>query len=229
MRTFCATLKRIFTLTAKKQDPMRIFNLNSLSIIAVLILSQLLTGCAIFQPKSTTTPINQTQAAVKKLKNWQLKGKLIFKSPEEKFSASLNWAQQQQNTDIRLTTFLGISILKLKQSEQQAKLEYDGNTYQADNAAQLLAKHTNLHWPIDQMQEWIKGVSTTPGQMIQYNQNQQISQITLLDNHGNPWQLKYPQYMAVEHQGKSYQLPKQVRLQNQQMTIIIKISRWIIE
>ena len=122
-----------------------------LPLLMVILFSQLLTGCAIFKSKPQNQQTNQSINPAEKLTHWQLKGKLIFKSPEEKFSASLNWSQQNEDSDIRLTTFLGISILKLKQNQQGANLEYDGNNYQAKDAKTLLSNHTNLHWPIAQM------------------------------------------------------------------------------
>ena len=197
-------------------------------LLSIILLSQLLSGCALFQSKQSST-LNQNTSSVEQLTHWQLKGKLIFKSPEEKFSASLNWKQNDEDSDIRLTTFLGISILKLKQDKNGANLEYDGNQYQAKDAKTLLMRHTRLNWPIEQMSDWVKGVSTTPGKQIKYNQNKQISQITLLDYTGAPWQLSYPSYQQVSHNGQSYQLPKQIKIKGHDISITIKVSRWTFE
>lgn len=221
---------------------------NKLPLILLVLLSQLLTGCAMLKSTPQDIVANQTINSVDNLTHWQVKGKLIFKSPAEKFSASLNWTQKDTDSDIRLTTFLGISILKLKQNQQGAKLEYDGNNYQAQDAKTLLARHTNLHWPIEQMAHWVKGsdVKTSTSKdnkgaapTIQYhptltsttnnNPNSgKISQITLLDNLGTPWQIQYPQYQLVEFQGRQYHLPKQVRLKGHNTSMVIKISRWVI-
>lgn len=233
----------------------RFLSLNHLPLITVILLSQLLSGCAIFKSKPKNIETNQTITTADELTHWQLKGKLIFKSPEEKFSASLNWTQKDNDSDIRLTTFLGISILKLKQNQQGANLEYDGNNYQAKDAKTLLARHTNLHWPIEQMPLWIKGISGIKGisriegvnqinkstaQTIQYHptikndngtltlKSGKISQITLLDNLGNPWQIEYPHYQLVEFHGRRYHLPQQMRLKGQNTSIVIKVNRWTV-
>ena len=79
------------------------------------------------------------------------------------------------------------------------------------------------------MPQWVKGISNLPEQHVQYNQAQQIKQITLVDKNGTSWQLNYPQYIDIEHRGKQYQLPKQIRLDNQHISITIKVSRWILE
>ena len=90
----------------------RIFNRKLLPFMMIIALSQLISGCALFN-RPTKTPTNQTLPAShnQTLQHWQLKGKLIFKSPAEKFSANLLWQQQGKLSDIRLNTFLGISIL----------------------------------------------------------------------------------------------------------------------
>ena len=200
--------------------------------ITMLLALMLLNGCALFS--KSQAPQNEVVNSNKSLKvadltRWKIKGKLIFKSPKEKLSASLNWTQSDDESEIRLTTFLGISILKLVNNSSGATLTLDGNTYQSNDAQSLLYQKTGFNWPIVQLPMWIKGYSEVGER--QYDVANKLKQINfqsdLTDNSSAvDWTIKYPIYQPVMHNGQSFDLPMQVRLTGHDMTIIIKIAQW---
>ena len=192
------------------------------------LLLLILSGCTSINKQQTVqvnNPQSNHQAQIEALTNWKIKGKLIVKSPKEKLSASLNWSQQESNSDTRLTTFMGISILKLIKKDDQATLTVDGKTHQSDDAQQLLADKTGFNWPIDQLPMWIKGHSDIGKR--QYDIKNRLKTIELPATSTSPaWTINYPTYQQVNHQGQTFELPLKVRLTGQNMTITIKIAQW---
>lgn len=166
---------------------------------------------------------HQRQAQLALIKRWQVEGKLIFKSPEQKFSVSLNWTQHDSRSDIRLTTFMGMSMMKMVNDGFNATLHSEGKTYTSDSPEQLLYKTTGITLPIEELPQWMKGASGEYQQRtIEFDQFNRIKQIRLLDKSNNPWQIDYLAYQDVAE----HQLPKKIRLQGSDITATIKISTW---
>ena len=174
------------------------------------------------------------QQTLEKLQHWRVKGKLLFKSPEKKQSVSLNWTQDHSRADLRLTTFMGISVLKMISDQHSATLEADGKTVTSNNPQRLLARTTGIALPVNELRYWMKGATS------QNNQDQQVqlldeynrvSQIRLLDGNFQPWQIDYQQYMTIPlskqiNQQQSVQLPQKIRLSGNDMQITITIKDW---
>lgn len=209
---------------------MSIFIINyrfTSSTSLLLFICLLISGCGLLRQKNTDIETSYPIQSNFELTHWQLKGKLIFKSPEQKFSAYLNWIQKADHTQLRLTNFLGISILILKQDDQGAHLEYQNKAYYAANLNELLNRHTHLNWPIEQMSDWIKGIHQHTNHLA--SPQHALDQFSLLDNHGSTWTINYPSAQLIENAGLYYRLPTQVNFKNTRISIKIKIQQWIIE
>ena len=117
-------------------------------LFGAFILVSLLGGCQLFnrehQPLPGPMSSEEHQQAVAALAHWQVQGKLIFKSPQKKFSASLNWAQNRDEADLRVTSFLGISVFKMRSNQYSATLEADGETYSSHDPESLLLRTTGI-------------------------------------------------------------------------------------
>jgi outer membrane lipoprotein LolB len=201
-------------------------NPNSHNLVWIL-LAVLLGGCQTVKPGQTQMIENQSlqqrQAALSALQHWQVKGKFIFKSPQEKFSVSLNWNQQAERSDIRLTTFMGISMVKMVNDKHLATLEADGQTYKSTDPQSLLLQTTGITLPVNNMTQWMKGATgDADNQELTLDQYHRITRINLLDDHKRAWQIDYQNYLQVQ----SYQLPQRVKLSGNGITITIKISDW---
>ncbi|NQZ10715.1 MAG: outer membrane lipoprotein LolB [Algicola sp.] len=199
--------------------------------LLILLTINLLGGCQVFKREQPQTIINkseqQRQLALTQLQHWQVKGKLIFKSPQEKFSASLNWTQQSTHSDIRLTSFLGMSILKMLNDGNIATLISDGKTLTSDDPESLLYETKGITLPINDMPHWMKGLTSKDfDRTTVFDEHNRVKQIKLLDATGRPWQIDYQSYLQATLKRQNYQLPKKIRLTGNNITIIIKISDW---
>ena len=63
------------------------------------------------------------------MSNWKFKGKLAFISPEERQSANVLWQVKDHEVEkLSLSTFLGINILEIEQSNNTYVIQADGGT-----------------------------------------------------------------------------------------------------
>ncbi len=199
--------------------------------LLILLTINLLGGCQVFKRDQAQVIINkseqQRQVALAQLQHWKVKGKLIFKSPQEKFSASLNWTQQSIHSDIRLTSFLGTSILKMLNDGNQATVVSDGKTFKSDDPESLLYEIKGITLPVNDMPQWMKGLTSKNfDRTTVFDEHNRVKQIKMLDATGQSWQIDYESYMQVELRQQNFQLPKKIRLTGNNITIIIKISDW---
>ncbi|WP_199609334.1 lipoprotein insertase outer membrane protein LolB [Flocculibacter collagenilyticus] len=191
----------------------------------------LLAGCSSHSLKHTPTDTNYKH--VNELKNWHIKGKLAFKSPQDKFSANLNWVYQDKNYQLKLLTFLGTSIFTLEsQSESKHKpfkLDVEGEQYFSDNVDELIWSITGRHLPISDLPTLIKGDvaiknKTSKQYIIERNELGQLNKLTFTDNNGRVWQIHYLTYAKTN----GLLLPTNIKLRSSDISVKIAISEWII-
>lgn len=196
-------------------------------LVTFTLLALLITGCQSVNREQTAQANKQTRQQhrenIASLREWQVKGKLIFKSPQEKFSVSLNWSQNQAKSDIRLTTFLGMSMLKMISDGNKATVIRDGKTSTSDDPESLLLTTTGITLPVNDLPHWMKGAVVDGNKQTEvYDQYNRIERISLLDENGQPWSIHYQSYQTVD----GFQLPKKIRLTGNTINITIKISDW---
>lgn len=178
-------------------------------------------------PDNKSSEEHQAQLAA--LQNWQIKGRLGFKSPQEKFSASLNWRQETQNYELKLSSVLGTSLLEMRGQPGKVELEVDGEHYQDSDAGQLIWRTTGWQIPVAYFPKWIKGQIVSSDQVLTSPQGwvQQIQPQCLACN---AWLITYDKYQLLDtHAGDEQWLPHKIVLKNSdsQSTIIIRVNKWI--
>lgn len=194
-------------------------------IVLTLVFSMLLlAGCA--TPTRVNESINSQlhQQQLATLTHWKIKGRLAFKSPDEKVSAYLNWQQQDQSYELTLNTFIGTNIMKMEGHPGFAMLEADDQTFTDQNASRLIKRVTGWNIPVDKLALWVKGQHTEQDNAV-FNENGLLAAVTAKCKSCAPWQLTYSKYKQVN----SVWLPHMVVLDNtddERNQIKIKISSW---
>lgn len=187
-------------------------------------------------PKQTPASIdNKTRQArqqqLEQLQHWQAKGKFVFISPKKKQSLSLNWMQDSTRADIRLNSFLGLSVLKMVTDQQAATLQADGKTFSSSNPQQLLQRTTGITLPVSDLPQWMKGATALdkPEHLLVWDEYNRLKQVRLVDASFQPWQIDYLSYATIEQTPQqSYQLPRKLRLTGGDIKITITINDWIL-
>ncbi|MFA3789828.1 lipoprotein insertase outer membrane protein LolB [Aliiglaciecola sp. SL4] len=193
-------------------------------VISACLLLLILSGCV------TSTKINQSidskrhQQQLSDLTHWKIKGRLAFKSEEEKVSAYMNWQQHENQFDLQLNTFIGTNILKMHSDDNFAKLEVDDKTFTDSDPNSLILKVTGWNIPVEKLGLWVKGQHTAKDNVI-YDEYGLVSQLEAKCKKCVPWTLTYSNYKKVEQ----LWLPHALQLTNTQNIanqIKIKISSW---
>jgi len=183
-----------------------------------------LTGCSTTQVPQQEIDRQQHQLKLSQFNHWNVKGRLAFKSPDEKFSAYINWEQQQDNYSLNLNSFIGTSLMKMEGYPGYASLKADDNVYTDTNASHLINRITGWNIPVEKLALWVKG---------QYEMQDSVT----VDEYGlaqtlqpkcndcQQWRLDFSKYKLVNE----IWLPHQIVLNNTKKTdnqIKIRINSW---
>ncbi|WP_372872260.1 lipoprotein insertase outer membrane protein LolB [Shewanella sp.] len=131
--------------------------------LAGLIAISLLGGCSLTPPK-TLVPVAVTSSS--DADAWELKGKLLIRTNGDKLSANLYWLNTPDNSELRLTSMLGTTLLLLTQSLDGATLEVDGKSYTDPSPQRLLDNLSGFPLPVNALPFWITG-QAMPGDTVE--------------------------------------------------------------
>lgn len=188
-----------------------------------LLLPFLFTGCAQL-PDTELTPQSSwdtQQLKLEQLTHWSLSGKLAVITPDERNSVNIHWQQSAQDFHIRLTTFLGMSVLEIQKSQHQTTvIDADGKHYISDDAEQLVEKLSGMEIPIRQLQQWIKGNPSTA--IYQLGDNRQVSHLLGGDHQNGFWSIDYSDYRTIN----TINLPHKLQLSRDDLRLKFAISKW---
>jgi outer membrane lipoprotein LolB len=93
------------------------------------------------------------------LQDWRIRGKVGYRLPEDAGSASLDWRQAGERSDLRLSGPLGTGSTQITNEGALLRVHRDGiaRLYPAD-AAPWLPDGTLLPVPIDSIRHWLRGI-----------------------------------------------------------------------
>ena len=165
---------------------------------------------------------NQRSQQLEKINDWTIKGKIAFITPQEKQSANLFWQQEQDKITLKLTTFLGVSVLSLNSENGLYTLKADGKTWQDEDIDLLLEQVTNLKLPVKSLIYWVKGLKASNEDIITYSATNALpSQLQAWVNN-KFWQVNYQSYRLIGQ----YRLANKLTVKHNDLTIKMAISSW---
>ena len=179
-----------------------------------------LAGCS-SQPEVTGTSGSWQQHSTKiaELDQWQVQGKLGFKSESKGGSANLNWSQNQQQYQLSLSGPFGAGSAIISGDTASAQLYSDNQTY-IDLPEQLALRLTGLPIPVDALSWWARGLPS-PHKSESYNlvttANGTAASFTQAG-----WQLAFSRY-SLTPEGT---LPRKIIGQHGGHSFKLVISRW---
>ncbi|MCY7296992.1 lipoprotein insertase outer membrane protein LolB [Alteromonas sp. a30] len=177
-------------------------------------------------PKKIDKNINLTQhqTQLAQLLNWSIQGRIAIKTPEERFSASLHWQQEDKNYQIHLTNIIGTTLMQLEGNDNYAKLTYDDQAFIDSDPERLLFRITGWRLPVKHLPSLIKGAVPKSGfehTVSDQGLMQTIKQLADGDIR-NRWEANYVNFTQ---EGALF-LPENITLKNASNTIKIRISQW---
>ncbi|WP_261834982.1 lipoprotein insertase outer membrane protein LolB [Vibrio ishigakensis] len=201
------------------------FSPSGVTKLFTLILALFIFGCE----TTSQLPVHSVeyqahQEKLSTLEQYQVSGKLGYIDPTQRQSLNFNWRHAPDSSQLRLTTFLGKTVLTLDINSEGATLtDMDGNRYFDKDADLLFYQLTGMRLPIVYMQDWVKGQPTAADAM-------QVSDRGTLDSlsqtrGGQTWQLAY---LGYTEQG-DFVLPQKMTLSREEIKLNIQINKWNID
>jgi outer membrane lipoprotein LolB len=176
------------------------------------------------KPEAGSINEAQHQLALSRMQHWKIDGRLAFKSTAEKFSANLNWQQHAGRYEIKLTSFIGTSIMHMQGEPGAVLLEADDQRYQDSDASQLIASITGWNIPVEQLPAWLKGQVDEQDRVI-FSREGLLQQLLPRCGQCDAWAISYSAYKQVDE----IWLPHQIQLNNLNQAdnlIKIRINQW---
>ncbi|OIQ25538.1 lipoprotein insertase outer membrane protein LolB [uncultured Vibrio sp.] len=184
-----------------------------------------LAGCSTLPESQTSVEWQAHQQKLASITDYQSVGKLGYISPEQRQSLNFQWKHNPEASQLRLSTFIGQTVLNLSISPQGATVEtYDGQNLSHASADVLIEQLTGLTIPVEHLQDWLLGNPTSADQ-FQLNDNNTLSSLTKLVGQ-QPWELQYLSFQDIEYRGKPLPLPKKIKLIHQDTVINLVITKW---
>jgi outer membrane lipoprotein LolB len=191
-------------------------------VAPIIVLLACVSACTSLRPLSPPEWAHR-QGALLAVDEWELRGRMAFKSNAEGGQAKLRWQQAGDSSFIRLAGPFGAGAYDLiwepgrvsvADSGGEQSLEYLG----PDAAEQFL--HDQLGWsfPAGSMRYWVMGLldPAAPGDE-QFDEQGALLEIT---QHG--WSINYERFSEYD----GFALPTRVSMENGSTRLRIVISKW---
>ena len=180
----------------------------------------MLAGCSYqptVQPQSRSWSEHQQQLMA--YDQWQLQGKLGFKTVDRGGSATVHWNQNQQQYQVQLKAPLGAGNVVIEGDQTSAQMHVGDKFYRATPTT-LAARFTGLPIPVDALAWWVRGLP---------NPNNSASTGLVTNPDGTAasfaqqgWQLTFSRYQITN----AGLLPKKISGQLGDQSFKLVISRW---
>lgn len=191
------------------------------------LLAFYLVGCTSVPPEPKSVEWTAHRSELSSLTQYTAIGKLGYVSPEQRQTLNFQWTHSPNFTQVRLTTFLGQTVLNLTSTPSGAFIEtYDGQKLSGRNVNQLIYQLVGLDIPIEQLQDWLIGLPTT-ADTYQLNSFNTVGSLTKqLQN--KSWQLEYEAYRSYTLTDSEQTLPMPTRMLLTQgdTTLKLVVSKW---
>ncbi|MGC9460383.1 lipoprotein insertase outer membrane protein LolB [Vibrio genomosp. F10] len=196
-------------------------------LISFIFTVLLLAGCSTLPESQTSVEWQAHLDKLRSITQYKTIGKLGYISPEQRQSLNFQWKHTPVLEQLRLTTFIGQTVLNLSITESGSVVNtYDNQTLSHQSADVLIEQLTGLTIPIKQLEDWLLG-NPTLADTYQLNDNNTLS--TLQKTVGQQqWRLQFLSYQDVEYQGSVLPLPRKIRLIHQDTSINLVIANWIL-
>ncbi|MDM7861192.1 lipoprotein insertase outer membrane protein LolB [Alteromonas sp. ASW11-36] len=194
-------------------------HIRRLSLFLLLIAS--LWGCKTPPPPPEFVNATANDQKLIELVNWELRGRMAFKSADESFSANMRWQQNGEDLSFKLTNLVGVTLLDMQVTDGRTVLTIDGEEYTGDEPGELIYDVSGWQIPIRAMQRWVKGLALENEYSIRDDKG--LLQKIQVNSLRGAWLVDYQQFT----QSNSIVLPRQLLItQDPNIEIKLKINRW---
>lgn len=173
---------------------------------------------------SNTQSHKQRLEQLSLIKRWQVQGKIAFIQSKSRESATMHWQvdETQRTQQLRLSTYLGINVLKVESNHNNHTVQVDGQTYQDENLKSLIYSLTGLTIPVEALASWLKAMPYHESDIITYQKQTQFPANLISDYNNEQWVITYSNFHSVS----GYNLPTKLTIKKDDLRIKIAINKW---
>lgn len=194
-------------------------------LVGVLLLGLLLAGCA-GRPPAPDAPrevlYEERLERLEALSGWQAKGRIGLRTPADNVALSLDWTEREDGWRLELRGPLASGSLRLDGRPGRVALRTsEGRQEAAENAAELLARHTGYDVPVDMLRDWMLG-QPSPDYDAEMD----------LDDLGRPewirqngWEVNYSGYRGMDR----LDMPMRLDVRGPELRARIIVSDWVLD
>jgi outer membrane lipoprotein LolB len=207
--------------------------MSYMPIYVLLLMMLFIHGCSHQPQKDLSKNKNWSAhlAQVVAIKQWQTKGKLGVKVPNDGGNASILWQQQPGEYQIDLAGPLGMGKMIINGYPNRVTLTKSETQIQtAKTAEELLAKNMGWAIPVTQLAYWVRGLPAPKIKATHFSFNQQ-GLLSELEQAG--WKITYGDYLLVNSlanntPAESLNLPGRIHAQYKDIQITLILREWIL-
>lgn len=173
---------------------------------------------------ATTAPLmswSDRQHTLSTITAWQLQGAIGIQQDSKRWSASINWQQQNaSNYKIRLYGPFGAGAVELQGQPGLVTLVSNNNPkpVTSNSPEGLIAKETGWQLPVGNLYYWVRSIPA-PGSASQTSLDS-ANRLNTLQQDG--WKVQYLDYAKIN----GVDLPDKMLLTNPPFTIKLVIKNW---
>lgn len=186
--------------------------LSLIRIIGLTLIALALSACQL-RPTTTAQFENPGQ-----IQQWQMSGKLGYRTANDGGSATFDWRQQPQRGDIHFSGPLGFGSADLHWDSGRAELITAKESYQARSPGELAWHLTGFWLPVSALQYWARGLPW-PGAPsdAEYDDQQRLTSLEQLG-----WSLTFDRYEPIA----GVTLPYRIKAQQNSNRFTLLIKDW---
>lgn len=191
--------------------------MRRLLLIGLLLAS--IAGCA-RQPLSPVENFERYQRGLSTIEDWQLRGKMNLRLPDDSETVRVSWSNQRENYDIRLSGTLGMGATWIRGDGSSVRLEQSGQEpVVAATPEELVFTQLGREIPISELRYWVRGLPA-PYPLPEHMAFNPTGVLSHLDQSG--WSIQYSDYHAVG----TWNLPGKIQAQRDDLRLTLLISDW---
>ena len=182
----------------------------------------LLAGCA-GQDSRDAPRRSWTQHSelLQQLQHWSASGKLALRTEQRAESATIEWWQQGQNTELQLSGPMGLSATTIHSDGKQVEIRQGEELRTLDiSTPDAIVRSTGWDLPLGALPYWLKGIPS-PNSPVQFLELDPATDRARILRH-NDWEIHYRNYEQFD----GFTLPTDLRIRRATTSGRVIIRDW---
>jgi outer membrane lipoprotein LolB len=182
--------------------------------VAVLLVG--VAGCSVTPELPMGGYAAMSKQHLRELTHWHLEGRLSIASPDDSWSANVDWQRSADEDRIQLSGPLGQGAVIIRLGADAVSVDRGaGQVQYSDDPDSFVKEQLGVFVPVRALAYWIVGLSD-PSRLVHY---------TLQGFDQQEWQVDYKEWQSVA--GKL--MPRKITVVNDKLKLKLVCDQWVIK